>query len=553
MQILNKIPLSVLPILSGLLLGVSWPSTGGLWPFAFVAIVPLLLFIERCDKQSVNPFKVWFGIVGALVVWNLITTYWLYHVQGGLDTKITSFVLPILLNSLFKSFPVWLYKIGSKHFNAFQSYVALIVYWIGYEYFALDWDLSWPWLQLGNLFSDVPQIIQWYEYVGVHGGSLWVLSINLMLFDAIRKRGITTEWWRPLVIASLLLVFPITNSLFTYYGHEDQGEVTSVAVVQPNLDPYSVKFNSSALDQLNDMIAQGVEVGLDDVSFLIFPETALQERTYLEEDIQGGYKLSGLWENQLEDSYSIKILKELVKKYPNLTVLAGMSSDSLIYDANEKEYFSRPIGGTNLWYNSYNSALAINKNYVEWYHKSKLVPAAEILPFARFFPFMKALALDLGGTTGELGRQENREVYREVGEDAVVAPVICYESVYGEFVGEYVKAGANFIGIVTNDGWWSFSPGHKQHFAYARLRAIESRRTVVRSANTGISGVINQRGEIVKTIPYWEKGAFRADIQLNNKPTFYATYGDIIGRNALFLAGLMFVYAFAIKAKKKMM
>lgn len=552
MQKINQIPLFVLPILTGIGLGLAWPSTGGIWPLAFVALVPLLVYINRAQEKGVSRIKVSLAILGALAIWNLITTSWLSNVQGGLDTKITSFVLPIILNSFFSAIPIWMYTVGTKYFNNTQSYVAFIVYWIGYEYFGLDWDLSWPWLQLGNLFANTPQVIQWYEFVGVHGGSLWVLSVNLMLFDAVRKKGITSEWWRPLVIAGILLFIPIINSLFSYYGYEQRGEQTTVVVVQPNADPYSEKFNSSPINQLVGMLQQAESQGLDDVSFVLFPETALQERTYLEKDITGGYKLKGLWENNLAESQSIELLQNWLSKHPNITILAGMSSDSLIYDAKDKFHYSRPVYGTNLYYNSYNSALAINKNYVEWYHKSKLVPAAEILPFSQYVPFMAELALDLGGTSGELGSQPNREVYREIGEDAVVAPVICYESIYGEFVSDYVKLGANFIGIVTNDGWWSFSPGHKQHFAYARLRAIENRRHVVRSANTGISGVINQRGEIVTTIPYWEKGEIKQTIQLNNVPTFYTQHGDIIGRNALFLAVLMFIYAFAIKAKRKL-
>ena len=114
-------------------------------------------------------------------------------------------------------------------------------------------------------------------------------------------------------------------------------------------------------------------------------------------------------------------------------------------------------------------------------------------------PWLSVFVIDLGGSAGGLGSQPERTVFQVAEVPALrVAPVICYESVYGDFVGEYVANGATLIGIITNDGWWSDSPGHSQHLQYATLRAIETRRDVARSANTGISAFINQKGEITQ-------------------------------------------------------
>ena len=132
-----------------------------------------------------------------------------------------------------------------------------------------------------------------------------------------------------------------------------------------------------------------------------------------------------------------------------------------------------------------------------------------------------------------------------------VAPVICYESVYGEFVGEFVQKGAQAIFVITNDGWWQRSAGHKQHFAYAKLRAVEFRRDVIRCANTGISCHINQRGEVVAELGYEKKGNFVAYPSLNNVKTTYAHMGDYMGKNALFLAVLILAMAFVRKVKLK--
>jgi apolipoprotein N-acyltransferase len=107
-----------------------------------------------------------------------------------------------------------------------------------------------------------------------------------------------------------------------------------------------------------------------------------------------------------------------------------------------------------------------------------------------------------------------------------IAPIICYESIYGDFVRRQVQQGAQVLCILTNDGWWGDTPGYKQHFSFARLRAIETRRWVLRSANTGSSGSIDPSGKVIKKTPYWVKSAFTQQVQLRSGQTFYTKYGD---------------------------
>ena len=116
------------------------------------------------------------------------------------------------------------------------------------------------------------------------------------------------------------------------------------------------------------------------------------------------------------------------------------------------------------------------------------------MPFPAIFGLLDDFAIDLGGTAGSLGMQAHPSVFRSG--KITAAPVVCYESVYGDYVREYINQGANIICIMTNDGWWEDTPGYRQHCQYARLRAIEERRSIARSANTGISCFIDQRGEI---------------------------------------------------------
>jgi apolipoprotein N-acyltransferase len=156
-----------------------------------------------------------------------------------------------------------------------------------------------------------------------------------------------------------------------------------------------------------------------------------------------------------------------------------------------------------------------------------------------------SLVIDLGGSTGGLGQQREREVFfsKKFG----YAPIICYESVYGEYVTEYVQKGANILCIITNDGWWGDTPGHRQHWQMARLRAIETRRAVARSANTGISGFISQKGEILEKTDYWTRDVRVQTLQANTQKTLYAILGDYLGKIALGFSVMIILYALGRK------
>ena len=159
--------------------------------------------------------------------------------------------------------------------------------------------------------------------------------------------------------------------------------------------------------------------------------------------------------------------------------------------------------------------------------------------------------LDLGGTISARGLQEERAIFTSENKKLKVAPVICYESIYGEYVTGYVSNGANLLAIITNDGWWNTSQGHKQHLSLAKLRAVETRKSISRSANTGISAFISPQGIITKTLAYGKKGALRGKVEINDKLTFYTRYGDYIARLAIFITALLFLYAIAKKKLAK--
>lgn len=153
----------------------------------------------------------------------------------------------------------------------------------------------------------------------------------------------------------------------------------------------------------------------------------------------------------------------------------------------------------------------------------------------------------LGGVMGrDLPQEEASCLNLIAGSDTVaVGTAICYESVYGEYCTEYIKAGARLLAVITNDSWWGDTPGYRQHLSYSSLRAIETRRDVVRCGNTGISAFINQRGDILSESSWWEPAVLSGTANLADGETFFVREGDLVGRlcqfAALFLLLSLFV------------
>jgi apolipoprotein N-acyltransferase len=155
--------------------------------------------------------------------------------------------------------------------------------------------------------------------------------------------------------------------------------------------------------------------------------------------------------------------------------------------------------------------------------------------------------IDLGGTIRSMGKQHEseRKVFNHSTKDLRTIPIVCYETIDGEYVANYVDLGANFISIITNDAWWGDTPGHRHLLSYARLRAIENRRYIIRSANSGVSTIINELGEYDNILPYDEKGVLSGKAYTIDKKTFYSRNGDYIARISILLSVLLLLISFS--------
>ncbi|WP_046247060.1 apolipoprotein N-acyltransferase [Hymenobacter terrenus] len=542
----------VLAGLSALLLWGGWAPHPTAWlaPLLFIGWVPYLVMERQLTLAGARKRRVFASSYLFLVLWNALTTWWVSYAD------LAAGIAAVVLNALLMCLPLMAFRQTKKRLGNRIGYLSLPVFWIAFEQLHLHWDVTWPWLTLGNGFAAAPQWVQWYEYTGFLGGSVWVWVVNLLFFHALLKylpalafqpvanpadevaspaMGRKSAFgWQPSFSTPLVLILlPIAFSYLISAKYQEKGPTAEVVVVQPNLDPYVEKFEGGAKfipydEQLTRLLNLSEQHLTPQTRLVLWPETALEE---------------SYWENTIESNPKIRRIREWLARHPGVTLLTGITTVNSYPTkeaASETARHRDDLG----YYDIFNTGayFASPTAPIAFYHKSRLVPGVEKIP-----PMLASVIshIDLGGTVGSVGSQPERTVYPAPANAPAlrVAPVICYESIYGDFVAEYTRNGATLLGLITNDAWWHDSPGYRQLLSYGALRCIETRRDLARSANTGFTGFINQKGEITQREPAWVPTASRAEVHLNDEVTFYARFGELIGRGTQVLAVLILLVA----------
>jgi apolipoprotein N-acyltransferase len=517
-------------LLSGLLLTPAWYEWGnGL--VLIIALVPLLFVEDDLDQRKAEYGSRAFFRYAVLTffVWNTATTWWI------VNATVIGVIAAILVNTLMWSLVMLLFHIIKRRLGPQIGYFSLILFWITWEYFYHNSEISWPWLTLGNGFAFNIRLIQWYEYTGVLGGSLWVLVLNVLIFNLIK--GFMVEIPRRRLLAQAILIGviitgPIAISLVRFYTYREIPDPKTIVVIQPNIDPYEKFVSIPSVDQTRVQLTEASKVADSTVDYFVAPETSIN---------------NNIWMDEIEKVPDIMMIRSFLRDYPGAAYVPGIQCYKRFKPGDKLSDNVRDIPGTLLKYESFNAAIQLDSTrHVPFYFKSKLVVGVEKMPYARYLKFLEKFTVRLGGTFRGWGTQDDRGVFFSAADSTGVSPIICYESVYGEFVTGYVKNGANLLFVVTNDGWWGNTPGYRQHNSFSSLRAIETRRSIARSANTGISSLINQRGEVMNKLGWWKRGTVKGTLNANHALTFYVKNGDYIGRTACFFS-LLIILLFIVK------
>ena len=556
---MNKKTLLFISFISGIIMVFAWLKTMMFGFIMLFALVPLLFMEDVIALRRIKGDKIMANAAfcysyPAFFLWTLFNTLWITRASA------VGYIVPVA-EAAFMAIIFQLYSYSKKIAgNKLGTYFFLIFYWLGFEYIQFNWDVNFPWLNLGNSFADCPVLVQWYSVLGMEGGSLWVLLTNILIYLAIKDKLIKkffpqldpykitdTSFSKGFLgkytykfFAAFIIIVPIFWSIILWFSYKDDAKQNvNVAVIQPNLNPYLEQYVLSpneVMQRVENLAKKQMDTNVD---YMLLPESCIQEYA---------------WEDQLNYVPSIINLKYFLKAYPKCKIIAGMSSKRLLPEGVKTEA-ARKFEDKNLYYESCNIALQINNDLnqkdIPIHHKSVLTVGVEKMPFKKYLSFVEKLALNLGGTVGTLGVDTSVVVFDNEG--IKIGVPICYEGIDGNYVRKFIQKGAQSIFIITNVGWWGDTPGYRQYFQISRLRAIENRRYTVTCANTGISGLVNARGEILEKSKYWVQDALKYSVPLNNKVSFFSLNGDIIMRPMLFFAIMLLIYSIVknIISKKK--
>ena len=505
---------ALLLALSAVLLSIPWlvPHSGCVALFAFV---PLLCAERLASYEKVPGFFLWY--YASFVLWNSLTTFWIWNATAG------GAVAAILINSAFPAIIFALFRLSRRHFKGALPYIFLMVSWIAWERLYFSTQISWPWLTLGNAFARTTRLVQWYSVTGSLGGSLWIWLVNLGVFGLMTalSDGSWRRWnskARSAAAAGILAIIlaPAAISLAMYKSHGERSKGSrTVLLGQPNFDPYH-KFESMTQDEQTSVLLSQYAGFAPDL--FVAPETFTSDVIL----------------SEVESGRTWRRFLDFLQERDSSAVLFGASSWKIYPRRSRPSDYARPYGQG--WIDSFNSALLLDASgRTDICHKGKLVVGTELMPFPRVVGKIDDL---LGGVCGRCVPSD-KPTCLHMSDSTILGCAICYESVYGEYCTEYVRGGAGFLTVITNDAWWGDTPGYVQHLSYSRLRAIELRRDVARCANTGISAFIDQRGDIVSQTPWWEACVLEGEVNLNDEVTPFVRYGDVTGRVCTLCFGLM--------------
>ena len=510
-----------LALTSGLLLGIPWMIPSFFF-LIFVAWVPLFQLEKELHKNRNHYVILNYAFAGFLLA-NLLGAWWVMRAQwlGAL--------LILLTNALLQALVFW-WASRVRTILKIPFFVPFLFLWLGYEYLHNIWDLAWPWFNLGNALVTVPKLIQWVEFTGVRGGSLWIILINFAVFkgyEYYQNRDFRSMV--PVGVGTLLLI--LIPSLFSYQlyrNFQESEETVKIALIQPNLDPYTEKFvPEKQARHLEEFFRTADTILDDDTQYLLGPETLIVQQIDEENPSTSPYY------RQLVDFHG---------KHPGLYCLVGVHSyRKLGSDIPPGSRYNRE---KNFHYEAFNTALFLAPGAdPQFYHKTKLVPIFERMPFVQYLGFLGKFNLELGGYKGTYSNRQESNRFELPGGSMNILPILCFESVFGPYCAHNVTDKKGFICMITNDGWWKNTPGYQFHFNFSPIRAIECRRDLVRVANTGISAIIDARGMVTVQTPWWKKATLKGEVHLRKGRTFFARHGDWLGRISLVLGGCLTIWS----------
>jgi apolipoprotein N-acyltransferase len=479
--------------LSGILLVLSFPVFN-LYPLAWIAFVPFLLSLWEKNPKETFLAGFLFGIT-----YFFGTLYWIYHsinYYGGVSffsSIIVVFLLCCYL-SLYPAFFSYLYSSIIRK-SKLPAVLVVPVLWVVLE-FVRSYALSgFPWSSIGYSQYTFLPLIQISDLTGIYGVSFILLAVNGAVLDIfLLKKRINKMPLFPLsyTIVGISVLIVVLIASFSYgkwrLGQDRPGKSVRISIIQGNIEQdkkWEPVYQKEVMSVYTDLSKKASLLSAD---LIIWPETAVP--FYFDYDVEKTEKLLHFQKDL--DAYLLFGSVLIREKSPEKRLL---SNSAVLLDKQGKKIYE--------------------------YDKIHLVPFGEYVPFRKILFFIDKLVVGIGDYLS------GRDYLKAETEFGSFGTLICYEIIFPGMVRKFYTDGGDFIVTITNDAWFGKTSGPYQHFSMAVFRAVENRKPVVRSANTGVSGFIDSNGKILSTTPIFQKEMANHTIQTDTTKTFYTKYGDL--------------------------
>lgn len=514
-------------VFTGLLLGLSFPPIEfGFLPF--IAFITLLYVVG----QSESKWEVFKYSYLAFLVMNLLTIYWISGWWGDDPWLKVAGVAVNLVNPLLFTVPmIFLYAL-KKRVGMKTSLLSFPFIWVSFEWIAHLPELSFPWHLLANTQTYRIEAIQFIEYTGAFGLSFHIALVNAFIARHLMVNGLFSRQNLKMLGVLLAIVFiPVIYGAVIIHSADENNNSMRIGIAQPDIDPYAKwSEGESPLDKVRNLMSlYDTIVEKSKPDLVLFPETAfpflLLQPSYAQE---------------------YELLKSNVDS-AGVPLLTGFA-DIRWYEADPPAS-ARKVKDGEFWYQTFNSSLLIEpwSSVRQVYHKSKLTPLAERIPYLDAMPFLQdVLTWGVGISNWGLG---NDTTVFQLDRGPRIWAMICYETLYPEFVSEFSERSANVFAVITNDGWFDNTSGPYQLMQYTVLRAVENRKAVARCANNGISCFIDKHGRVSQQTKFGTRAWITGTVELNDEGTFYSRYGDWFASGCFIYSVVVFVY-FVVRRRK---
>ena len=510
----------LLPICTGVLLGIA--ATPSQWFYlSFIAFIPLLIASEYVLSYK-RPLLAFAGqVLLTLVVFYFWVGFWV------LQTANLGFLLALTLVLPF-AILIPFYILLKKKGNWFAA-IYFIAAWLAAEMIQSYFELGTPFFNLGNNLGANVKLIQWYEFTGAAGGTLWILAVNFLIYSFVKsfKSGKKQLVQKGAVLAAVLCV-PIIISTIIYHTYKEKGTTSEVLVIHPSTDNTDVKYRLNIYELMDIYLGIMLPELTENTEYVVLPETAITNAG---------------WVKDFNRNLVFNHFFDKTESYPNLKLITGAIVYEEIPNVNSIKNYKKIPGiryseNYKTWYYTYNTALQLERNQpVQMRVKEGLVPYQEYAPYPLVVPRLSPVGIDFQFSR----RRINRSVFNSAN-NLKTAAIICYEVVFSRIHYNAARKGAQAFFITLNEGWYEEDRVPQQFLQLSAIRAVENRRSVAHSSNMGISAIINQRGQVIDKTESKTADFLRHNIKMNRKVTFAARMGNYIERLALMVTIGIIVY-----------